>query len=411
MADIQPRSGSTEDPDHDPTGDTGQNAIEPAAHARAERLQRALSDQAAEPRIAAAAARLSNRELARRAEKAATVGLGHQKWMEDLSGLGRIPVLDGLSAVLEQTRSNLLSGIMPSTWVRDVMGDNGTVSSWVADSFTRSAVAPLESMNWGAMVGPAINESLGSAMSGLVSAQFGLLRGMQDALSGSWPRFERLLTSAFDFSGLIRKAQTAALPKNLRDIALDADQVETVADEGLTIWSVPRRKLVERLLAAPDKAARRRILGSKWEAILEDCEEVAAQTTTGPHGSQAQFLAQAIAALRAGHTAAGQALAGNVLDSLLWMTFPTSERRDLTGHGKPLDHFGELDLGQAMVFRPVFRAYRPQSTPPDRAGDSTFARHGTAHNLTPKQVSRPNAVQAVMLAAALLNYLTFWQEV
>lgn len=205
-----------------------------------------------------------------------------------------------------------------------------------------------------------------------------------------------------------------SLPPNLRD-AEDVDFLPliTLADEGITLWAVPRARVADRLLRAPTPQARRRVLGSAFDEILEDCAGVAAAGAAGPFPDLARLVEQAVRVTRSGEFAAGQALAASVLDTLMREAIEDGDRKRLVAHKRsersqvtPMDHFDDLELAWAMVLRPMWFAYRPQETAEQRAVSTTFARHGTAHNIRGRQVSKRNAAQAVMLAAALLDLLS-----
>ncbi|MEN0072409.1 MAG: hypothetical protein AAGC63_15630, partial [Propionicimonas sp.] len=202
-----------------------------------------------------------------------------------------------------------------------------------------------------------------------------------------------------------------AFPPNVVDLPeLRVDALIALGDEGITVWTVPRPAIAARLLRAGSPQERRRVLGQAWSSILDDCAGEAAKAAGGPHAALARLLEQAIHAVQAGHTAAGQALAASVLDTLMRTAFVDEYRSDLTRHprnpnAKVMDHYDELTIGEAMVLRPIWFAYRPQETPAQRASSSAFARHATAHHLHDRQLSRRNAVQAIMLATALLAFM------
>ena len=250
-----------------------------------------------------------------------------------------------------------------------------------------------------------------------------LIESQRADLSTAWARMALISAPAFqalagvDWAALERAVEAARrrdLPPNLHQVSgLRVEVLETLANEGLTLWSVPRHEVAAALISAPDAAARRRILGSRSEVILDDCADVAALASSGSYGTHAGFLAQAISAIRSGHVAAGQALVASTLDSTLQASIDKTARSRLTQHlnaKKRIDHFQELELAAAMVFRPIWQAYRPQNTPAERAASWTFARHGIAHNVSGRQFNRRNAVQGAMLAASLLNFVTFWRN-
>ena len=205
----------------------------------------------------------------------------------------------------------------------------------------------------------------------------------------------------------------AALPPNLRDVEdIRFTAIAALAEEGITVWAVPRARVAQRLLRAPTPQARRRILGDAADDILDDCATLATTAAAGPSPDLARLLEQSIRVTRSGEYAAGQALAASVLDTLMQVALDDGDRKRLVQHKRKatsqvtvMDHFDELEIGAAMVLRPIWFAYRPQDTAEQRAASSTFARHGTAHHIRGRQVSKRNAVQAVMLVVALLDLL------
>lgn len=205
-----------------------------------------------------------------------------------------------------------------------------------------------------------------------------------------------------------------SLPPNLRGVEdVEFSAIATLAGEGITVWAVPRARVAQRLLHAPTSQARRRILGDAAADILDDCATIATTAAAGPFPDLAQLLEQVIRVTRSGEHGAGQALAASILDTLMQLAFDEGDRVRLVQHKRkatsevtPMDHFDELEIGAAMVLRPIWFAYRPQTTPEQRAVSTTFARHGTAHHIRGRQVSKRNAVQATMLAAALLDFLS-----
>jgi hypothetical protein len=204
-----------------------------------------------------------------------------------------------------------------------------------------------------------------------------------------------------------------SLPPNLHafeDVEFSA--IETLAGEGITVWAVPRARVAQRLLRAPTSQARRRILADAADDILDDCATIATTAAAGPFPDLARLLEQAIRVTRSREYGAGQALAASILDTLMQVALDDADRKRLVQHKRKatsqvtvMDHFDELEIAAAMVLRPIWFAYRPQETVEQRAASTTFARHGTAHHIRGRQVSKRNAVQAVMLVAALLDLL------
>jgi hypothetical protein len=92
------------------------------------------------------------------------------------------------------------------------------------------------------------------------------------------------------------------LPANLREIDdLGIEDLVSVADDGITLYAVPRASIAKRILAAPDRAARRRVLGGELPRILDDCDAVLDRCVKPETRDSVVFTRKAIAAARAGH--------------------------------------------------------------------------------------------------------------
>ncbi|MFD3933018.1 hypothetical protein [Streptomyces sp. NPDC058614] len=162
------------------------------------------------------------------------------------------------------------------------------------------------------------------------------------------------------------------------------------------------------LLDAPDAAARRRIIGRRWKGIVNDCEAVL-EEVTHPDVQDARGFALDVAhALRASHTSAAQALAANLLDSLLQRHFDQTARVLLTKNDFKTTgvkfKFEDYKFKVACTFAPVWYAhakYFPKNGDPI---PRTFGRHPSAHGVSRTQYSRINAVYALMLVTSVIKF-------
>ena len=197
-------------------------------------------------------------------------------------------------------------------------------------------------------------------------------------------------------------------PGNLRGIeGLTFDSVRQILlEEGIPLSRVPRHSIAKALLQAPSASHRRAILGRRWSAIADDCEELLLGCVAPAIEEDRDFALNAVAALQDGHSAASQALSGNLLDSMLTKHF-RSERVVLVPSRKVQTPSGydAFVLDKFWALAPVWAVYKRFF--PDK-GDPVprhFARHATAHAVSRSQFSRRNAVQAVMVATSLIGYL------
>lgn len=198
------------------------------------------------------------------------------------------------------------------------------------------------------------------------------------------------------------------LPANLREIdEVDLEDLVSVADDGITLYAVPRAAIARRILAAPDRAARRRILGRELPRVLDDCEAVLDGCVRPETRGSVVFARKAIAAARAGHLEAAQALVANTLDTAMRSGFKNDDRVQFTSHNRPdaRDAFDELAVRKFMVVVPIWHAYslfKPGQTDPT---PWTFNRHVSSHAVNARQFNRPNMAQGVMLLTALIALL------
>ncbi len=170
---------------------------------------------------------------------------------------------------------------------------------------------------------------------------------------------------------------------------------------------VPRAATVEALLSASSRQARRDILGRNFALILQDCSELLDVCTDPDFLYEVSALRQAIHVLEAGQTRAGQALAANVMDSLMWRWrgVQTTDWKIVTrksgNSNQALEEFGLrrfLGDGQCMRHMKVFGPPRVNRSP------RTLNRHASSHRVSRQQYSKRNAVVATMLASSLLGY-------
>ncbi|WP_141711374.1 hypothetical protein [Jiangella alba] len=200
----------------------------------------------------------------------------------------------------------------------------------------------------------------------------------------------------------------AAYPPNLRsieDLGL-AELEQVILVEGIPLYAIPRPEIAEQLVRAVSAAKRREILGRRWRAIVADCRGHLGSCRSGPVQTHVRFAERALDATESGHHETAQALAANLLDTILG-THLAEDRAGLLPSKKVTtpERYDKLAVREWLAFSPIWAAY--QSYFADR-GDPvprTFNRHATAHSVGTLQFSRRNAVQALMLVCSLLGYL------
>lgn len=282
-------------------------------------------------------------------------------------------LFDSSALIAAQTQRVISSAIGATAWIEnvpDIFGLTGVASGLLPSSIYESFIPRVE------------------------MPDFGLLLPIPSILLG------------LDVDGLIRGLRSRPVPPNWLDVELDPDDAENdvrgILEDGIPLGWVPNATVIQRLLDAQDRAARRRVISNNWRGILNDCEEIAGELPAPRAFFLADMVRSAIRAIRDGHTEAGQALATNVLDTTVSQYSASElqlnkgsildpERQDwLVGHGWRIA-LSLLAVNASMAGR--FEL--------DHRG-SSFHRNITAHAATRRQYNRINAVIAVMLATSTL---------
>ncbi|GAB2858758.1 hypothetical protein GCM10022221_67840 [Actinocorallia aurea] len=187
-------------------------------------------------------------------------------------------------------------------------------------------------------------------------------------------------------------------------------------DDGIPLSYVPRKDIVQKLVAADGRAERVGILVARTVDIVEDCRLVLAEVTQPELSGLAGAAAVAVDALDHGLHGPAQSHASNLFDRLLrdlakrgllvpaqqkyvYKTMQTSLAAHAVGEGMTFSQFRT-----ATAVSPAVQAlaeYWPDKGDPVPA---VFSRHATAHDVhNPVQVNAGNALIAVMLVVSLLR--------
>jgi hypothetical protein len=207
----------------------------------------------------------------------------------------------------------------------------------------------------------------------------------------------------------VRKAVETWLPPNWQGVHLPSDHlIETILlDEGIPLAWVPSAELLTALLGAPDGAARRRIIGRRWRRLVSDCEAALAEMTSNDLHGHCVFASDIVRALREGHEAAAQALAANLLDSIIRHNVDLTLKQvvSATGRNRTRMDLDDYQLKAALALAPIWRAYEEFWEHKGDPVPRVFGRHPSAHAVSRMQYSRVNAVIALMLVTSLLRLL------
>lgn len=253
---------------------------------------------------------------------------------------------------------------------------------------------PPLALDYTRLFGPALNlENLG--LKNLVDTSS--IKVFTDLYDSQRRQFERIFEQ-------VGKALDVVVPPNWRGVR-GLDQIETLAlDEGLALAWVPPADLLNALIAAPSKQARRRILGRRWKRIVRACSEAIESTSEDGVIEYRRFAAKVIDMLVDGHSEGAQALAANLLDTMLLETLDESSRRQVTNQRERLS-IDDLPMRAAMVFAGIwashteFRSWRGDAIP------RGFSRHGSVHAVSRIQYSRINALIALMHVTSYIMLL------
>ena len=306
-----------------------------------------------------------------------------------LLGAAYVDQLKGIADVVKATQLDQTRGLLGAAYVDQLKGIADVVKATQLDQ-TRG------------LLGAAYVDQLKSIAAVVKATQLDQFKSTRGLLGTAYiEQMLRVARLAADSSRLI-------WPANLRGVdGLDLEIVTTIVmDEGIPLFAVPSRSTAEALVNAGSYRERRIIIGNRWASITTDCESVLSSVESPALREGAAFALLIAKALRDGHAEAAQALAANLLDSMIREHFG-AERIVLIPSRKvhtPVGYDGFI-ARKYIALAPIWRAF--QSYWPDR-GDpipQAFARHATAHSVTRRQFSKRNAVQALMLVTGLLSFL------
>ncbi|MFF0262046.1 hypothetical protein ACFYR2_24900 [Streptomyces microflavus] len=230
------------------------------------------------------------------------------------------------------------------------------------------------------------------------------LRTLIESVNRSYaPQWERIFESIRDF-------QSRIFPANWDGVSRPGiDEFESLLiDEGIALMWVPGPKVVQALLDASTAAERRRIISRRWRGVVTDCETVLSDVTHPSLQDTKKFGLDCVRALQEGHTAPAQALAGNLLDSVLRSNFDNAARVEVTRNNFKKNgirfNLDDYKIRAAFTFAPVWCAHAKYKTEDGDPIPRTFGRHPTTHAVSRAQYSRINAVMGLMLVTSVIKF-------
>lgn len=246
---------------------------------------------------------------------------------------------------------------------------------------------------------------------------------MSESITASIRNLRQVVTEGFSqqvtehlaaISEIIRKSNfnhDLLLPPNIRDCA-EKVQICQVLDflkyEGIPLFLVPRGKIATRLLQTRDHASRRKILGNCYNQIIDDCAAVLEEIGSQTGGKEIDFALDALHAMKAGYYRSAQAMLTVTLDTLIYRFYPDKNtRRSITNRTKDQDVpsvIDEMGLYRSMVWLPIWNAHAQFWKHKGDQIPYDYSRHASVHGVSPRQFSKRNCVQVLMLVTSLLGY-------
>lgn len=210
---------------------------------------------------------------------------------------------------------------------------------------------------------------------------------------------------AHAFVNLAKLADTI-WPPNWRGAGQPAEDLleGMLLDEGLSLAWVPPSDILSRLFVADTPQQRRRIIGRSWRRISEAARTELDQVTAPRLKQHVLFARRAVDAVLAGNHQAGQALAANLLDTILRSEFSSSDRKSITNQKDRFD-IEEFPLRLALVLGGIWGAHGQYWPDQGEQIPRRFSRHASAHGVSKRQYSRVNATISLMHLTALLRVI------
>ena len=183
-------------------------------------------------------------------------------------------------------------------------------------------------------------------------------------------------------------------------------------DEGLALLWVVEPELRVQIFSAQSKFARLHILSDHQESIVDHCCELLEDIDQPDLAEWRDFAVKVASALRGGYTAAAQALAVNLIDTILIENFTYQGKGQKMSHGtrRHSTRFNidaEKEIEQGIVYGGLWGMFLQFHSDSEDAIPHQLSRHATAHAVSKRQYRRVNSLIAFMHA---VDYLCLWQE-
>lgn len=303
-----------------------------------------------------------------------------------------------LAPIREQLKSTLpdYNGLVKSVLEPSTERFQSEMASIVASLPTFTA--PM--IDLPVMRGVGFSSTVDSMLKQIASQHAAMIHGLRGSME---PLFDPELLRGFKRREL--------LPPNLRSHAdeINANQVrEFLTQEGIPLYLVPRGRIALRLIRAQHRSARRRVLGDCYESIIDDCAAVLGQANRDNVGDELDFALDGLSAMRSGYFRSAQAMFTVTLDTLIYRFYPDqAARRQITNRKKGEDvpvAIEEMGVHKAMVWLPIWNAHEQFWKHKGDKVPNYYSRHASVHGVSPRQFSKRNCTQVLMLISSLIGY-------
>ncbi|KUP28166.1 hypothetical protein [Kocuria rhizophila] len=313
-----------------------------------------------------------------------------------------LPNMEGYLASAIAPLQERMRLMMPdySAIVRDAFAPvNGQFREQMESIVASLPVFSIPPLNLPALQAPVLSPATQEMLKIISGQQATAMEGLRKSLG-------RLLDP-----GALRGFNRALLPPNLKDYAdeIRASEVhEFVEQEGIPLYLVPRGKTALRLLRAKDRAGRRRVLGNCYEMLMEDCAAVLEQADHETVSDELSFALDGLGAMRAGHARSAQAMFTVTLDTLIYRFYPDRRARGIITNRKrgaevPVE-IDEMGVREAFVWLPIWNAHEEFWKQKGDKVPHYYSRHASVHSVSPRQFSKRNCIQVLMLVTSLIGY-------
>ena len=201
----------------------------------------------------------------------------------------------------------------------------------------------------------------------------------------------------------VRQAFLRSAPPNWAELSFGVwrDAIALGTEHGINVLWAPRSEIICQLVAAANEPSRFQVLLTREGDILDDIDEVLNEATHEDFGHLPSLARKAVAAQRAGHPEAGQALASAVITGVVEDTLGfdrLGEARRRFHETDPIE--GSMDsLPLRTILHTLGRAlHRMDEAPPG------FNRNSSLH-CHPTQFTRVNATTSMLIMAGVFGEL------